>query len=396
MTMLRSNDKLMRRGSFPRMRVRSDPVVAQTRALLGEVEGLSSSGTFLWRVSTGEIAWSDQLYRIFELSLEVLVTFEAIEARVHPEDRPLLRHAARRAAIRGGVFECQFRVCIPSRPTKLVQLRAHGTRIAAGSLEYFGAVHDVTRLRAAEAALRNDDVELAHVNRIMSLGALTASIAHELKQPLSGVVVNASACLKLLSAERPDLAAAREIVRRTLRDGTRACEMLSRLHALFSRRDTQWESVDLTETARGVVALSMSELLHRRVVLRTELHDGLPTIYGDRVQLQQVIMNLLLNAAEAMSDVHDRPRLAVMRTEAAEGGSVRLSIEDAGRGIEPRGVNRLFQPFYTTKGEGLGIGLFVCRSIIERHGGSLNIESNEGHGVTVSFVVHTKVQSFQG
>jgi signal transduction histidine kinase len=216
---------------------------------------------------------------------------------------------------------------------------------------------------------------------------LTASIAHEVNQPLSGIITNASTCLRMLNADPPNVEGARETARRTIRDGNRASDVIKRLRALFSKRDPTTESVDLNEATREVIALSLSNLQRNRVILLPELADDLPLVTGDRVQLQQVILNLLGNALDAMSAVADRPRQLVIRTARDEGDHVRLSVQDAGVGFDPQGVDKLFEAFYTTKSEGMGIGLSVSRSIIERHHGRLWAASNDGPGATFSFSI---------
>jgi len=221
---------------------------------------------------------------------------------------------------------------------------------------------------------------------VMSLGTLTASIAHELNQPLSGIVTNASTCMRMLATDPPNVEGARETVRRTIRDGNRASEMITRLRALYSKKDPLPESMDLNEATREVIALSLSELQKNRVILRLELADDLPLVTGDRVQLPQVILNLLLNASDAMSAVEDRPRQLVVRTE-REGDHARLTVQDLGVGIEPQDVEKLFEPFYTTKSGGMGIGLSVSRSIIESHQGRLWATLNDGPGATFSFSI---------
>jgi C4-dicarboxylate-specific signal transduction histidine kinase len=221
----------------------------------------------------------------------------------------------------------------------------------------------------------------------MSLGVLTASIAHEVNQPLSGIITNASTCVRMLDADPPNVGGARETARRTIRDGHRAADVIKRLRALFGKKDATTEPVDLNEAAREVVALSLSELQRSRVILRSELTDDLPPVTGDRVQLQQVMLNLLLNASDAMSGVEDRPRKLVIRTERDEGDCVRLSVQDAGVGFDPQDSGRLFEAFYTTKSNGMGIGLSVSRSIIESHHGRLWATRNDGPGATFSFSI---------
>jgi C4-dicarboxylate-specific signal transduction histidine kinase len=270
---------------------------------------------------------------------------------------------------------------------------AHGTRNEDGELEYIGAVQDVTNRRLSEEALGKARSELAHVARVMSLGALTASIAHEVNQPLSGIITNANTCMRMLDANPPNVDGARETVRRTIRDGHRASDVITRLRALFSRKDLVTESVDLNEATREVIALALSELQRNSVIVKPALADELPSITGDRVQLQQVMLNLLRNASDAMSSIDDRPRQLLIRTEQDAEGGVRLSVQDAGRGLEPESMNRLFEAFYTTKSDGMGMGLSVSRSIIENHHGRLWATPNDGPGATFSFSIPCEAKS---
>jgi C4-dicarboxylate-specific signal transduction histidine kinase len=291
-----------------------------------------------------------------------------------------------RASSAASDFQYEHRVLMPDHSVKYLHMIAHGTRNEDGELEYIGAVQDVTNRRLSEEALGKARSEVAHVARVMSLGALTASIAHEVNQPLSGIITNASTCMRMLDANPPNVDGARETVRRTIRDGHRASDVITRLRALFSRKDLVKESVDLNEVTREVIALALSELQHNSVIVKPELADELPSITGDRVQLQQVILNLLRNASDAMSSIYDRPRQLLIRTEQdAEG--VRLSVQDAGRGLEPESMNRLFEAFYTTKSNGMGMGLSVSRSIIENHHGRLWATPNDGPGATFSFSI---------
>jgi signal transduction histidine kinase len=225
---------------------------------------------------------------------------------------------------------------------------------------------------------------------------LTASIAHEVSQPLSGIVTNASTCLRMLAADPPDVDGARETARRTIRDGNRASDVIARVRALFTNKESATESVDLTEATREVIALSLTELQQNRASLQSELAHDLPAVTGDRVQLQQVILNLLRNACEAMVDVHDRPRQLLIKTEREDGDRVRVSVRDAGVGVDPQNMDKLLDAFYTTKTDGMGIGLSVSRSIIESHHGRLWAEPNDGPGATFSFSIPGDPESVYG
>jgi C4-dicarboxylate-specific signal transduction histidine kinase len=221
----------------------------------------------------------------------------------------------------------------------------------------------------------------------MSLGALTASIAHEVNQPLSGIITNASTCVRMLDADPPNVDGARETAKRTIRDGRRAADVITRLRALFSKKEAADDLVDLNEATREVIALSQSELERNRVIVRPTFAENLPLVKGDRVQLQQVILNLLRNASDAMSSVYNRPRMLLIRTDQREDAAVQLTVQDVGRGFEPESLNRLFEAFYTTKSDGMGIGLSVSRSIIEHHHGRLWATPNAGAGATFSFSI---------
>jgi signal transduction histidine kinase len=264
---------------------------------------------------------------------------------------------------------------------------AHGARNQGGELEVIGTVHDVTQRRLSDEALGKLRSELAHMSRATALGALTASIAHEVNQPLSGIITNASTCLRMLAADPPNVDGARETARRTIRDGRRAADVITRLRAIFGKKEPITEPVDLNEATREVVALTESELNRNFVLVRTELAEDLPPAPGDRVQLQQVILNLLLNAADAMSMVHDRPRQLVISSKRDEADQVCLSVEDTGVGVDPERAEQLFEAFYTTKLEGMGMGLAISRSIIESHHGRLWAAANEGPGATFSFSI---------
>src|SRR5262249_54052273 len=216
----------------------------------------------------------------------------------------------------------------------------------------------------------------------------TASIAHEVNQPLSGIITNASTCLRMLDADPPNIDGARETVRRTIRDGNRVSDVITRLRALFGRKEFTLELLDLNWATSEVIGLALSDLQRNRIILQTELADDLPNVTGDRIQLQQVILNLLRNAWDAMADVHDRPRRLLIRTERENDDRVRLTVRDAGVGLPPPSLDCLFDPFYTTKSDGLGSGLFVSRSIVERHHGRLWAEPNDGGpGATFSFSI---------
>jgi signal transduction histidine kinase len=522
-------------------------------AYLAEAQKLSHTGSFGWGVSTGEIVWSEETFRIFQYDRATVPTVEGLLQRVHPEDAALVKQTIERASQDGKDFEHEYRLVMPGGAVKHVHVVAHAALDAAGSLEFVGAVMDVTAakqdelllagekrllemiargesrtvildalcrlveelasgslssillfdpnarclrhgaapslpgpyieaidgiaigpcvgscgtaayrrepvvvsdiatdplwadfrdlalghgLRAcwstpilssegrvlgtfaiyyreprtptahehniieqithlasiavereqAEAALRQAQADLAHVSRVTTLGEMAASIAHEVDQPLSGVVINANACLRFLTGASPNVDEVRDGLHAIARDGRRASDVIARIRTLARRAGTDKEPLDINDVVGEVVALAEGEARRARARVRTELAGTLPRVLGDRVQLQQVVLNLLLNGLDAMHDVVDRPRDLVIRTEREATDHVRVAVRDSGSGIDPRLATRLFDAFYTTKPGGMGMGLSISRSIVEQHGGRLWAVPNDGPGTTFQFTV---------
>jgi PAS domain S-box-containing protein len=251
--------------------------------------------------------------------------------------------------------------------------------------------NDITERKRAEESLRQAQGELAHVTRVMTLGELAASIAHEVTQPLAAIVTNGDACLRLLATDLPNLGETRKAVGSIIRDARRAVAVVTRVRGLLKKSDVARTPLDLGPVMRDVLALVQSEMARHRIVLETSLADDLPPILGDRIQLQQVVLNLLTNAIEAMRDVTDRRRRLLLITarqhESGPDASVLVAVEDAGVGFEQASVDQLFEALYTTKPEGLGMGLSISRSIIRSHGGRLWGTANAGHGATFQFTL---------
>ena len=348
---------------------------------------LTLSGCFSWRVNTDDVTFSEGARRIYGFAFDAPVTLERIASYVHPDDRAIFAEKIGAARNSGGDQEYGFRVQMPDGSVKYLRASSQETRDANGEREYVGAIQDVTARYLAEQALDKARSEFAHVARVTSLSTLTASIAHEINQPLSGIITNAGTCLRMLNSDPPNVEGARETVRRTIRDGNRASDVISRLRALFSKGEFTAELLDLNEATKEVIALSLNDLQRNQVIVQTELADGLQRVTGDRIQLQQVILNLLRNASDAMAEIHDRPRRLQIRTKCPEKGFVALIVIDSGVGFENQSIEKLFDSFYTTKSDGMGIGLSISRSIIERHRGRLWAEANDGPGATFSFAI---------
>ena len=368
-------------------RNRIETALRRSETLLAEGERLSSTGAFAWRLEMEELAFSEGLRRIFEFDPNAVVTLEQIRDRTHPEDRQHMAEQMTRIRSGGGDLDYEVRLQMPDGRVKHVRTIGQVIRHQDGRPECLASVQDITEYRFAEEALDKARSELAHVARATSLSTLTASIAHEVNQPLAGIVTNANTCVRMLSADPPNVVGALETARRTIRDGNRASDVITRLRALFSKKTPTTEMVDLNEAAREVIALTWSELQRNRVVLQSDLASDLPPVAGDRVQLQQVILNLILNASDAMKMIEDRPRQIVVRTENDENGDVRLTVKDTGVGIDPTSINTLFDAFYTTKIGGMGIGLSVSRSIVEHHQGRIWATRNDGPGATFAFSI---------
>jgi len=251
----------------------------------------------------------------------------------------------------------------------------------------FASVASLLERKRAEEALQKAQAELAHVTRVMTLGELTASISHEVSQPLAAIVINGQVCLRMLALEPPRLDEMRSALERMVRDANRASEVIQRIRALAKRTEPRMISLDINDVIREAILLVQREVLSHGVSLRTELASALPPVLGDRVQLQQVVINLLINGVEAMASITDRPREILIRSQQPEAGQVHVSVQDSGIGIDSETAERLFSAFFTTKPSGMGMGLSISRSIIRAHGGRLWVSPNADHGAAFQFTV---------
>jgi steroid delta-isomerase-like uncharacterized protein len=359
----------------------------RSEAFLAETQHLSSIGSFSWRVRTDEITWSDETYRIFELDQGMHVTLELIKSRVHPDDLLLLSEMIERARNEASDFESEYRLLLPDQSVKHLHVVANGTRDRNGQLEYIGAVQDVTESKLAEEALTRARFELAHMARVTTLSALTASIAHEINQPIAAAITSASACLRWLNRDRPEVQRAREAVMRIEEDGKRAAEIITHLKSFYKKDvSPQRELVSINEVVGEMLVLLRSEADLHSVAMRTELAADLHSVRADRVQLQQVLMNLMLNGMEAMSERGGELKISTR----CEGGEMMVSVSDTGVGIPVEEIEEIFNAFFTKKAGGTGMGLAISRTIIESHGGRLWATVNPGRGATFHFTLPTE------
>jgi PAS domain S-box-containing protein len=369
----------------------------ESEGRLGEAQRIAHVGHWDNDLDKDRFKWSDEAYRIFGLHPhERNITFAVFEELVHPEDWESTAQARMSALCGGQPYDVEYRVVRPNGEVRLVHSRGHVTRDESGRpCRMFGTVQDVTERKRAEEDLRESErryreaqMKLAHVNRVTTMGQLTASIAHEVNQPIAAAVTSADAGLHWLAAKPPDLEEVRDALDRVIRAGNRAGEVIGRIRALIRKAPERKAPLDINETILETIVLTRSEMERYSILLQTELGNGLPRIWGDRVQLQQVILNLIMNAIEAMSEISEGARELLIGTSMDEPGGVTVAVRDSGPGLKPESLARLFDPFYTTKSHGMGMGLSICRSITEAHGGRLWATPNTPRGATFQFTLH--------
>jgi C4-dicarboxylate-specific signal transduction histidine kinase len=354
----------------------------RSEAYLAEAQRLSHTGSFGWEVSSGKLDWSEETFRIFERDPAHQPTVDFVLQRTHPQDRAVVQQTIDRARQYRRALDFEHRLLTTDGQVKHVHIVGHPAFDEAGNLvEFVGSVMDVTeRCRADQ-----ERQAIAHVNRITTMGQLTASIAHEVNQPLAGAVSSAHAALHWLEAQPPNLEETRQSLAAIITDGNRAAEILQRIRNLVKRAPSRNDQLDINEPILEVIALARSEAQRNGVSLQTRLAPDLPLVEGDRVQLQQVMLNLILNAVEALSGVSEGSRDLLISSEDGGADGVRVAVQDSGPGLIPESVDRLFEAFYTTKPTGMGMGLAICRSIIEAHGGRLWATANEPRGAVFQF-----------
>jgi PAS domain S-box-containing protein len=363
--------------------------LGESERRLEQAQSISHVGYWERDLATDCYTWSDESYRIFGLRPhERIMTLDAIREAIHPADRQMMMAAVTKAVESGSRYDLEYRAVRPDGEVRFVRSQGDVVRDESGRpRRVFGTVQDLTELRHAEEALRRAQDELAHVTRMKTLGELGASIAHEINQPLTAIVADATASLNWLAKPEPKLDMVREALQGIVADGHRAGDVIQRIRQLATKSHPQKARLDTNDLIHGVMPLVRTEVIKHQVSLRLALASSLPPALGDRVQLQQVIINLVMNGVEAMAVVDDRPRELVIRSEGHDGDRVLVAVQDAGVGIDPRHVDRLFSAFFTTKPGGMGMGLSISRSIIEGHGGRLWATPNPKHGATFQFTL---------
>jgi PAS domain S-box-containing protein len=368
-------------------RNQAEDALRRSDAYLAEAQKLSLTGSFGWEVSSGELFWSDETFRIFGYDRTTKPSLELVIQRTHPTDTARVRQLLDRASRDKRDWKLEHQLLMPDGSVKSVNVVARAIRDESGGVEFLGSIMDVSAAKQAEQELRQAHAELAHVTRVTTLGELTASIAHEVNQPIAAVTTNAAAGLGWLEAKPPNLDEVRATLGYIVQDAQRAGDVMHRIRALAKKAPLSMARFDVNEAVLDVIALTRNELVRHGVSLRTQLATGLPLIEGDRIQLQQVILNLILNAVEAMSGIDNGAREVRISTGKEASDAVLVSVRDFGPGLDPQSVDSLFKAFYTTKPGGLGMGLAICRSIIQSHGGRLWATANEPRGAVFQFTL---------
>ena len=362
----------------------------RSQAYSAEAQKLSQTGSFAWDVATRYYYWSEQTYEILGFDRSIKPRISLVVERTHPDDRYIMERELDRSAQNAPYHDFEVRLLMPDGQIKHIHLLAHRITYESGNEEIVGAVMDITEARRSQETLDAAQTALAHASRVATLGEISATIAHEVNQPLAAIVANGQACLRFLRREKPDLNDVRGAVEWIVKDGNRAGEVIRRVRGLMKKANTEKAPLDVNDLVNEVAALLRRELAAQQVSPQLELSPSVPSIVADRIQLQQVIINLVMNGAEAMRTITDRPLRLVIRTYQDEAHRVVVAVEDSGPGVAGEDVDRVFDPFFSTKPGGLGMGLSICRSIVEAHGGRLWSSANAGSGATFQFALPSR------
>ena len=376
-------------------RKRAEESLRESETYLAETQRLSGTGSWALVPATGNIRhWSEECNRVLGFNRHAgQPRFETFFERIHPDDQAKVRKISDMIGTEKAEFELNYRIVHPGGEIRDIHLVGHPVLSPSGDLvEFVGTVMDVTERKRAEEEgerLRHVQADLAHSNRVTTMGELTASLAHEIKQPIAAAVTDAKTCLRWLDRDDPDLAEARDAASRMVKDAMRAADIISRISLLFTKGSLQRELVDVNELIREMFVLLRGEANRYSISIRTELAEDLPRVMADRIQLQQVFMNLMLNGIDAMNGTTGGGELTV-KSEAG-GAQLLISVSDTGVGLPPEQADQIFSAFFTTKDKGTGMGLPISRSIIESHGGRLWATDGSGRGATFQFTLPATV-----
>ena len=378
-------------------RKRAEEALRRSESYLAEAQRLARTGSWAWEVAGGDaLHLSEEWYRIYGFDPDKGTSaWEEKAQRIHPEDRDKWQRAIDRAIGEKSDYEVEMRILLPDGTVKYIHTVGHPVLNASGDVvQFVGTSTDITNRVHAEEALRQAQSDLAHVNRVTTMGELTASLAHEVKQPIAAAVTNANTSLRWLAANPPNLEEARAAATRMVNDGRRAGEIVSRIHLLFKKGTPQRELVDINEVIREMIVLLRNEAMRYSISVRTELEADLPPVVGDRVQLQQVLMNLMINGIDAMKDVDGARELAI-NSQRTENEQLLVSVSDTGVGLPPQQADQIFEAFFTTKQHGTGMGLRISRSIVESHGGRLWAADNSPRGASFYLTLPANVDTHE-
>lgn len=345
-------------------------------------------GLWVRDLTTGEFWTNPRLRWILGFGEKEPLVIENLFGRIHPGDRDRVLSLVRRSMKDGQSFEIECRLLLPDGAERWVLVKGSGVLEPEGRLvRAQGVMVDKTETKIAEIEADRQREEAAHIQRVSMMGELAASLAHELNQPLTAILSNVQAAQRFLAANPPDLKEVREILRDVVKDDNRASEVIRRLRALARKESPNFAPLDMSNLVRDVVQLTHSDAVQHNMTVLLECGNDLPQVWGDRVQLPQVMLNLLLNAFDAMKDSTDDERRVVIRTVQEDDRTVRVAVSDRGKGLGEDTLDKIFEPFFTTKREGLGMGLAISRSIVKAHGGHLWVENNPDRGATFNFTV---------
>ena len=370
-------------------RVYAERALKRSEFYLAEAEKISHTGCWARNTATGELFWSQEEWRIFGLDpTNTELSYQVFLNMIHPDDRPSVEIISASAVRSGKPYDIPYRIIFSDGSIRHLHMVGNPVFDESGKVkEYIGVTMDVTHRKHTEAALQEAQSELARVARLTTMGEFAASIAHEINQPLAAIVAHGQAARRWLNRDVPNLAEAQEAVTSAVNAADQASEVITRIRALLRNDKPEYFAVDINSVIRDVIAFTNSTLQARDVLVRTRLPADLPQVWGDRIGLQQVIMNLITNGTDAMSSITDRSRILRIESQIEKSGSVLVAVTDAGTGFDPGVAERIFDRLFTTKPNGMGLGLSICRSIIEAHGGRLWASPGSPHGAVFQFTM---------